>query len=187
MVQFLAPETNVMGERNYIKAHVVCPDMKVHGHTVDRVDTSVYLGDVIRQDGSNTSNIKDWVSKGMGQMNTIMTLLKAVSFGEKYFEIAVTLREAHLINGMMSSAETWYGLRKQEIDQMEEVDKMLIRKILDAPISSCIESLYLELDIIPIHILLKARRINYFHYLVNLKESLQVSAEQGPLSQTRSC
>ena len=71
---------------------------------------------------------------------------------------------------MMSSAETWYGLRKQEIDQMEEVDKMLIRKILDAPISFCIESLYLELGIIPIHILLKARRINYFHYLVNLKE-----------------
>ena len=72
----------------------------------------------------------------MGQMNTIMTLLKTVSFGEKFFEMAVTLREAHLINGMMSSSETLYGLKKKEIDQMEEVDKMLIRKILDAPIST---------------------------------------------------
>ena len=76
-----------------------------------------------------------------------MTLLKSVSFGGKYFQIAVTLREAHLINGMMSSAETWYGLRKHAIEKMEEVDKMLLRKILDAPISRCIESLYLEFSI----------------------------------------
>ena len=97
------------------KSNGVCPDMKVHGQTVDRVSQAVYLGDVISQDGSNTANINCKVAKGMGQMNTIMTLLKSVSFGGKYFQIAVTLREAHLINGMMSSAETWYGLRKQEI------------------------------------------------------------------------
>ena len=150
------------------KSNGVCPDMKVHGHTVDRVEKAVYLGDVISQDGSNTANIKDRVAKGMGHMNTIMTLLKSVSFGEKYFQIAVTLREAHLINGMLSSAETWYGLRKQEIEQMEEVDKMLIRKILDAPMSTCIESLYLELGLVPISIILKSRRINYLHYLANL-------------------
>ena len=101
-------------------------------------------------------------------MNTIMTLLKSVSFGEKYFQIAVTLREAHLIKGMMSSAESWYGPRKQEIEQMEEVDKMLIRKILDAPMSTCIESLHLELGLVPVSIILKSRRINYLHYLANL-------------------
>ena len=50
-----------------------------------------------------------------------------------------------------------------------------MRKILDAPQSSCIESLYLELGVIPIRILLKARRINFYHYLVNLKESEMLS------------
>ena len=172
-LQFHVPEVKKKSKCHLMhigKANMVCPDMKVHGHTVDRVDKAVYLGDVISCDGSNTSNIQDRVSKGMGQMNTIMTLLKTVSFGEKFFEMAVTLREAHLINGMMSSSETWYGLKKKEIDQMEEVDKMLIRKILDAPISTCIESLYLELGLIPISIILKSRRINYLHYLANLDQ-----------------
>ena len=65
---------------------------------------------------------------------------------------------------MMSSAETWCDLRKHEIEKMEEVDKMLLRKILDAPMSTCIESLYLELGLVPISIILKSRRI---HYLAN--------------------
>ena len=148
-----------------------CTGMKVHGQDVDSVSQAVYLGDVICQDGSNAGHIKDRVSKGMGQMNTVMNLLKAVSFGYKYFEIAVTLREAHLINGMLSSTEILYGLKKKEIEQLEEIDKMLIRSILNAPISSCVESLYLELGLIPISIIIKSRRISYYHYLVNLDEN----------------
>ena len=85
-------------------------------------------------------------------------------------KFAVTLREAHLVNGMLSTTEILYGLRKREIDELEEVDKILIRNILNAPVSSCIESLYLELGLIPISIIIKARRISYFHYLVNLDE-----------------
>ena len=140
------------------------------GHTVDKVSQAVYLGDIISQDGSNTANIRDRVGKGTGQMNTIMTLPKSISFGTTYFEIAISLREAHLINGMLTSSEAWYGLKKKEIEELEDVDKNLIRNILDAPQGSCIESLYLELGLIPISILIKARRINYYHYLVNLEK-----------------
>ena len=144
--------------------------MKVHGHEAESVSEAVYLGDIISCNGTNTSNVKSRTSKGMGQVNTIMTMLKAVSFGEKYFEIALTLREALLINGMLGSSDVWYGLKKSEIEEFEEVDKILLRKILDAPSSSPIESLYLELGIIPIRFLIKAKRIVYLHYLINLKE-----------------
>ena len=62
----------------------------------DRVTEEVYLGFIIFHDGSTTSNVKSRVSKGMGQVNVIMTMLQTVSFGEKYFDIALTLREAML-------------------------------------------------------------------------------------------
>ena len=170
---FHTPEANKKSKCHALhigKENKACPEMKVHGQAVESVSQAVYLGDVLSQDGSNTNNIKDRVSKGMGQMNTILTLLKTVSFGSSYFQIAVTLREAHLINGMLSSTDVWYGVKKKETDALEEVDKILLRKILDAPLSSCVESLYLELGLIPIHILLKSRRIIYYHYLVNLKK-----------------
>ena len=82
----------------------------------------------------------------------------------------MALREAHLLNGMLSSADTWYGVRKKEYEELEEVDKILLRSILDAPGSSCVESLYLELGVIPIQIIIKARRIIQYHYLVNLNK-----------------
>ena len=59
---------------------------------------------------------------------------------------------------------------KKETEELEEVDKMLLRKILVAPSSTCVESLYLELGLTPIHIIIKSRRINYYHYLVNLNQ-----------------
>ena len=144
--------------------------MKVHGHLADSVQEAVYLGDIVRTDGKNTSNIRSRVNKGVGIVSQIMDMLKSVSFGYRYFEIAITLREAHLINGMLTSADVWYGLQKSEITELEEVDRLLLRRILGAPDSVCLESLYLELGVIPIHVILKARRVMYLHYLATQKE-----------------
>ena len=68
-LQFHVPQVNKKSKCHLMhigKSNGVCPDMKVHGHTVDRVSQAVYLGDVISQDGSNTANINDRVAKGMG-------------------------------------------------------------------------------------------------------------------------
>ena len=62
----------------------MCPGMKVHGHKTEKVSEAVYLGDKIRQDGKNTSNIKSRVKKGLGIVSRIMDILKTISFGKKY-------------------------------------------------------------------------------------------------------
>ena len=107
----------------------------------------------------------------MGIVSNLMDVLKSISFGEKYFEIAVSLREAYLVNGILNSSEVWYGLTIKEEIELENVDKLLLRRILGAPDSSCVESLYLELGLIPIPIILMSCRISYIHYLVNLHPS----------------
>ena len=99
----------------------------------------------------------------------IMYILNTVSFGKKYFEIAIILRGAKLINGILTNVEVWYGLQTKDICELEEVDKLLLRRIFQVPNSACIESLYLELGLTPIRGIIKARRINYLHTLVKLK------------------
>jgi hypothetical protein len=115
-----------------------------------------------------------WVTplsqRGVGIVTEIMDILNCISFGEKFFEIATTLREAKLLNGILTNADVWYSLQKNEIAELEEVDRMLLRRILGAPDSTCVESLYLELGVIPIHIILKSRRIKYLHYLATQPE-----------------
>ena len=173
-LEFHTPKSNKKSKCHYLhigKSTHVCPGMKVHGFKADKVTEAVYLGDVIRQDGKNSSNIKNRVKKGMGIVTRIMDVLKTISFGQKYFEIAKTLREAELINGILTNAEVWYGIKQSEIDELEEVDKLLLRRVLGAPESSCIESLYLELGVIPIRVIIKARRVIYLHYLTKLEEN----------------
>ena len=50
-----------------------------------------------------------------------------------------------------------------------DLDKCLLRKIFNTPISTPVESLYLELGCMDIETLLKARRIKYLHYILQMK------------------
>ena len=143
-----------------------CPVLKVHNTVVEEVTEFTYLGDIISSDGKNTKNIKNRISKEVGKISEIMNLLEMVSLGEHYFEIAILLREAIFINGILTNSEIWYSISESEIQ-----DRMLLRRILKVQISTPQESFYLELGILPINVIVKARRINYLHYLVTRNQS----------------
>ena len=55
---------------------------------MEEVSSDEYLGDIISNNGKNTKNIQSRVAKGLGIISQIMDLLKNVSFGKHYFEIA---------------------------------------------------------------------------------------------------
>ena len=86
-------------------------------------------------------------------------------------EIALLLRESKFINGILTNAEIWYSLKKEEIKEFEDLDKSLLRMILNVPFSTPGESYILELGILPLEIIIKARRINYLYYLLTRKET----------------
>ena len=66
----------------------------------------------------------------------------------------------------MFNAEVWYALTKAEITEFENLDRLLLRRILKVPVSSPKESYYLELGLTPIGEIIKTRRIQYLHHLV---------------------
>ena len=94
-----------------------------------------------------------------------MNLLEIVSFGSHYIEIALLLRESMFLNGVLYNSEVWYGLTKAEISEFEKLDRLLLRKILGVPFSTPQKAFYLELGIVPISVIVKARRIQYLHNL----------------------
>ena len=64
------------------------------------------------------------------------------------------------INGILNNSEVWYSLTKSEIGEFEDLDRLLLRRILKVPISTSKEALFLELGLIPIGVLIQAKRIN---------------------------
>ena len=110
---------------------------------MENVTEDVYLGDVISNDGKNKKNIEKRISKGLGIITQITNLLECISFGQHYMEIALLLRESMFLNGILNNVDVWYGMTKAEIQEFEDLDLTLLRKILQAPIFTPRESFHL--------------------------------------------
>ena len=142
-----------------------CPKLQVHGEDIIQVDKDSYLGDIISNTDKNLENVKSRLAKGMGIISQIMSILDRITVGKHYFETALLLRESMFINSILVNAEIWYGMSNTDIQNLCKLDQSLLRKILNAQISTPIESLYLELGCTDIETILKGRRLVYLHYL----------------------
>ena len=56
--------------------------------------------------------------------------VETVSFGKKYFQLALSLREAMFLRRVLTNIELWYGLTNTEIEELECLDRILLRQIL---------------------------------------------------------
>ena len=81
-------------------------------------------------------------SNGIGAISAIMAILTQVTVGSHWFEIAMFLRETLFINSMLWNTETCYDLSKKEIKELELIDRMLLKRILEVPCSTHTALLY---------------------------------------------
>ena len=88
-----------------------------------------------------------------------------------FFTIARLFRQTIFLPVMLLNAETWFNISQKNIDDLESMDKNLLRKILDAPSKTPIVSLYLELGCIPVRYLIKYKRIMYLHHILTRDDS----------------
>ena len=136
-------------------------DCLVGEEVMEEKSEEKYLGDVISNDGRNLKNIKVRVAKGKGIVNNIMTYLEGIPFGKFYFQIAVILRNSLLVSSMLFNSEAWYNVTNAELELLETVDLLLLRRILKAPDSTPKEMLYLELGCMPFREMIRQRRLSY--------------------------
>ena len=177
-LRFHTPDINGKSKCNYLhvgKPSKLCPELQVHGTKMERVTEVTYLGDIISEDAKNTKNLKQRISKGLGIITKIMNILETVTLGEHYFSTAVLLRESMFLNGILTNIDVWYGLNQGEIDQLDDLDKSLLRQIFKTKISTPAESLFLELGVINVKTIIQSRRINYLHYLSTRDDSKMLS------------
>ena len=84
-----------------------------------------------------------------------------MSLGKHFFKIALLLCESIFLSSVLTNSEVWYRVTKSEIEDLEMVDRSLLKKILSVPNSTPTDALYLETGCIRIGTILKARRAIY--------------------------
>ena len=130
-----------------------------------------YLGDVITSDAKIDENVKMRQDKGLGISNQIMSILKEISFGQYYFEIGLLLRTSLLLNGILYNTEVLHNLKQKHIDQLEECDKLFMRRLFEAEQGTPIESFYLECSVWPLRFVILGRKFMYYQTLLKKSES----------------
>ena len=153
------------------KALKTCPTLKVHEHVMESVEKEKYLGDILSSSGKINDNILERQSKGNGYVNQILSMLKEVSFGFHYIEMAMLFRSSILVNGMLCSSEALYGITINHVEQLESCDKMLFSAIFKSPSTTPTVAYYLETGAIQVKYLLKGRRIMFLWSILQQAES----------------
>ena len=122
----------------------LCPDPTVNKENkVKKVKEDTYLGGIITDKCNNEKKIERAKSKGMAMISTIMSILNDIRFGRYFYEIAILLRESLFINTMLWNVESWYNFTENEIEEFEKIDRILLKKILNVPVSTPSALLYL--------------------------------------------
>ena len=108
--------------------------------------------------------------KGMGIVNSILSILKEISFGRYYFNIGMMLRTSMLVNGILFSTEALSNISQSNINLLEECDKKLMRKLFEAEQGTPIEAFYLETSAWPFRFIILGRRLMYYWCILRKNE-----------------
>ena len=150
---------------------------------MEEVMEEKYLGDILSVDGKNVKNIMARKNRSIGTINQIMGILREIYYGKYYFVVAKVLRSALFLSSLLTNCEAWYGVSKADRDMLEQADETLLRNILECPVTTPKEMLYLELNCLPIRYILMKRRLNFLYYiLVQKKTSLMYTFFQAQLN-----
>ena len=112
------------------KCKTQCPKLNVHNSEMKEADSIKYLGNIVTTNGGNADTIEDRRNKGWGKVATILGILSEVDMGSRRVEVGLLLRKTILVSSLLFTAETWSGIKEDQIKRLEHVDQSLLRSFL---------------------------------------------------------
>ena len=112
---------------------------------------------------------KPQVKKGYEKIKQIFNYLDDICFGKFHFVVAKILRETLFLSSLLLNSEAWYSIDKKSIEELEKVDNILLKKILELPSSTPAAFVHLELGTLPIRYVIMTRRLLFLQYILKEK------------------
>ena len=143
-----------------------CYDLKVHNEKMKDSNAEKYLGDFFCSDGKNDNTIHDRILRAYSYLSEIRALLTDMPFGKRRLQIGLMLRDAMFVNGVLFNSEAWHSIQLKHLEELELIDRSVMRFIIGAHAKTPSEILYLETATIPLRYIIMIRRILYFQTIV---------------------
>ena len=160
-------ENKITGEDDLIESYGGKTDMK-------KTEEYTYLGFVISCKGNNLANIKMVKNKSIGVIRKICNKLKSLNLKQYYFECALILMNVMLRGTILYAADMYYGLKENELRQIEMIEEGYMRKIFKTTKGCPIASLYLHLGQTPARFEILKMRLLYLKYILEQPEESSI-------------
>ena len=144
-----------------------CQHLKIHETEMKTKETQKYLGDTISSSGNPSENIKERCKTGYQAISQIKSLVKDVSFGKFEVQIGLILRDSIFGSKMLLNSEVWHSVTKSQIDEIEVIDRILLRHILNAHSKTAVEWLYADTGKLNIKSQIQVRRQMYLWHILS--------------------
>ena len=148
-----------------------CHIKKVHEKEMLTAETQVYLGDTISSTGYNDENIKVRCQIGHSAISQIQSMLSDGVFGKFTMQTGLNLRDTNFTSKMLLNSEVWHSVTKAQVENLEIVDRILMRKIFNAHCKTSREWLYSDAGKLDLKSLIQIRRLMYLWEILNRDKS----------------
>jgi hypothetical protein len=125
-----------------------------------------YLGNIVSSHGGVADTIEDRRNKGWGKVSLIQGILSEVDMGSRRVEVGLLLRKAILVSSLLFTAETWSGLKENQLKRLEQVDSSLLRSLMKCHSKTPIEFLHMESGTWKLRHILTLNRMMYHHHIL---------------------
>ena len=104
----------------------------VHKEHMKKAHDVKHLDDFINESGQPKSTIFLQTSKEYRIVSRILSLLGDLAVGNLRVQIMLTLRHTWLINGILFNSKIWHSTNTEQINQLVDIDKYLLRGLVGA-------------------------------------------------------
>ena len=144
-----------------------CPKLKMHDTEMPSTETQRYLGDTISSTGFNSVNIKERCKTGHSAISQIKSMLSDVNFGRFTVQTGLMFRDSIFLSKMLLNSEVWHSVTKLQVEDLEIVDKILLRNILNAHSKTGLEWIYADCGKLNMKALIQIRRLMYLWHILS--------------------
>ena len=153
-----------------MKNHKCQTNLYAHDEPLKQVERFSYLGDIPSEKAGFEETIKSRAAKAIGIRSQIMSILKGISLGHFYFQIAFILRESLFINGILTNVETFSPLKQKDMKVFMKCDTELMKTLLNTN-SFTYELLYRDTGKLPIQFIVAKKRFMYLWEILSRSKS----------------
>ena len=109
-----------------------CQKLMVHETEMLTKQTQKYLADWISSSAYNEVNVKERCKIGNSAISQIKSLLRDANFVKYTIQTGLLLRDTTFTSKMLLNTEVWHSITKSQLEDLEVIDRILLRNILNA-------------------------------------------------------